>query len=482
MSKYNFDLELYPPNSLSLIIDMIKPNTKVLEFGPAHGRLTKYLKENLNCVVDIVELDFEAGKEASQYANRALLGVKDGDIENYIWFDLYNKGDYDYIIFADVLEHLRRPQDVVRKCCELLNDSGSILISLPNIAHNSILINLYFNRFKYTDLGLLDDTHLKFFALEDLATLYKHTGLSITEFHTLEVPSELTEQAQFFTAAYKKVEKLLSDRKFGNVYQFVFKLEKIEHVDIEIESIDETGVERIKTLATLYFDHGTGYNQQDKETRILDALGNIKVRFNISENTKSLRFNPIEGVPCNVRILDIKTDARINSIQPINSTKEYSENEYFDEFLNTDPMYEITGDFENATYIEIEAEINLINNLDFIDRTCSIIGKVLTDCYFTKKELATIRTQFEHIHNELLQTKNQFQIVLELKQETENQLHHAEALLQQTQSQLQQTQSQLQQTQASLTEIVNSTCWKITKPIRFVLDCIKMILKKRLFK
>ncbi|MDF2857945.1 MAG: methyltransferase protein [Neobacillus sp.] len=377
MSKYDFELIFDPPNSLSMIINMIEPKSKILEFGPAHGRMTKYLKENLNCIVDIVEIDDEAGKEASQYANNALLGDLDGNIENYVWLKKFNQAQYDYIIFADVLEHLHNPQEIVEKCKGVLKDSGSILISLPNIAHNSILLNLYFNKFKYTSVGLLDETHIRFFALNDLETIYKDAGFALVEFHTIVSSAENTEQAEFFDADYKKIEKLFNGRNFGDVYQFVFKLQKSEYAGNTVISANDFNTQSIQIPVTLYFNSGEGYNQQEKETRIVEVVDRIKERFEISKGIKSLRFDPSEGAPCNVRILNIITDAQVEKVQPINAINEYSEDRYFDEFLNADPMYEIIGDFERATYIEIEAEINLISTLNLIDRTYSIIEEVI---------------------------------------------------------------------------------------------------------
>lgn len=463
MSKYNFTLDLDEENSLSELIKMITPNSKILEFGPAHGRMTKHLKESLDCVVDIVEIDAEAGKEASQYANNALLGNVDGDIENYVWFDRFNQARYDYVIFADVLEHLYNPQAVIEKCKGILKDSGSILISLPNIAHNSILINLYFNKFQYTDVGLLDKTHIKFFALEDLETIYKQAGFSLVEFHTLEAHPQVTEQAEFFDASYKKIEKLFDSRRFGEVYQFVLKLQKSENAeDIKITT-DSLKVRYIKMPVTLYFNNGKGYNEQEKETRAIDVVDRIKERFEISKGIKSLRFDPNEGFPCKVKILNIVTDAEIENIQPINSMNEYSRDDYFDEFLNTDPKYEITGNFENATYIEIEAEINLINTLDFLDGAYSTMGQILSDLNFARGELALNKSQLNHTQSQLMQAQCQLQ-------QTQRQF---EAISYQKQ----QMQNELQQTQASLIEISNSFSWRITKPVRVILDCIKLILK-----
>ena len=41
MTKYNFELDFKKENSLSIIIGFIKKGSKILEFGPANGRVTK---------------------------------------------------------------------------------------------------------------------------------------------------------------------------------------------------------------------------------------------------------------------------------------------------------------------------------------------------------------------------------------------------------------------------------------------------------
>ena len=63
-SKYDFDLDMVNTNSLSLIINQIRRGSVVLEFGPANGRMTKYLKEALDGKVYLVEIDEQAGKQA----------------------------------------------------------------------------------------------------------------------------------------------------------------------------------------------------------------------------------------------------------------------------------------------------------------------------------------------------------------------------------------------------------------------------------
>ena len=125
--KYDFDIDLETKNSLSIIINRIKPNSMVLEFGPANGRMTRYLKEVLNCKVYAVEIDKEAAKDAKRYCEKILVD----DVEKYTWLEVYKDLEFDYIVFADVLEHLYYPEKVLKESKLLLKDEidGKVIIS-----------------------------------------------------------------------------------------------------------------------------------------------------------------------------------------------------------------------------------------------------------------------------------------------------------------------------------------------------------------
>ena len=131
--KYDVDLDLVNKNSLKLINDRISDNSLILEFGPANGRLTKHLKEIRNCKVDIIEINPVSGKDAAKYARKSLIGPEDGDIERFKWLEILKEEKYDYILFADVLEHLRNPEEVLDKCRILLKETGAILFSVPTV-------------------------------------------------------------------------------------------------------------------------------------------------------------------------------------------------------------------------------------------------------------------------------------------------------------------------------------------------------------
>jgi O-antigen biosynthesis protein len=215
MSNYNFDLDMNSDNSNSTILRNINPNSKVLEFGCAHGRMTKYLKESLQCKVHIVEQDYDDLKIASQWAEKSW----HKKIE-----DFNTNEKYDYVIFADVLEHLIEPRQSLLESKFYLNDNGSIWISIPNVGHNSILIDLLNNKFEYKEVGLLDKTHLRFFTEQSLSEMVESCGLKINQKFNLINAVENTEFNNSYDDVPDAVSDYLKSRLNGEVYQFVWEL------------------------------------------------------------------------------------------------------------------------------------------------------------------------------------------------------------------------------------------------------------------
>jgi SAM-dependent methyltransferase len=72
---------------------------------------------------------------------------------------------FDWIVLLDVLEHLPKPMQYLQGLRSLLNPGGSILISVPNVAHWSVRFPLFFlGSFEYQALGIMDGSHLQFFS------------------------------------------------------------------------------------------------------------------------------------------------------------------------------------------------------------------------------------------------------------------------------------------------------------------------------
>jgi 2-polyprenyl-3-methyl-5-hydroxy-6-metoxy-1,4-benzoquinol methylase len=154
-----------------------------LEVGTATGYLTSEMVKR-GCVVTGIEQDPEMAKIAEQHCAKMIVG----DVEN---LDLSGLGTYDAIILGDVVEHLRNPREFLQKTGKLLNKGGKILISLPNVANIWVRLNLLFGRFNYSRVGILDETHLRFFTLETSKKIARDSGLEVISTNVTPIPLPL---------------------------------------------------------------------------------------------------------------------------------------------------------------------------------------------------------------------------------------------------------------------------------------------------
>ena len=161
-------------NSQDKILDQVSPNSRVLEFGPAYGFMTRQLRERLDCDVYVVELDRAAAKVLSTWTKQTVIG----DIENYEWVEAFRGLKFDYVLFADVLEHLYDPWKVARRASALLAPGGKVIMSIPNVAHSAVVLEIMSGHFTYGPSGLLDDTHIRFFTLDSILALVDGADLS----------------------------------------------------------------------------------------------------------------------------------------------------------------------------------------------------------------------------------------------------------------------------------------------------------------
>lgn len=205
-----------------IIIRLIKEYSHVLELGAANGRMTKYLKQEKKCIIDIVEIDENSGREAAIFSESYCIGNIEGNIENYVWCDKFKNKKYDFIIFADVLEHLHEPQIVLNVVREFLAPQGVILVSIPNVAHNAVIANLMDNRFKYQATGLLDTGHIHFFTRDEFENMTKEIGLESVLVDKLHKEINQTELSIKLNAIEGSRRKVLYKHVDGNVYQYIY--------------------------------------------------------------------------------------------------------------------------------------------------------------------------------------------------------------------------------------------------------------------
>lgn len=173
MSQYDTTLDPSVSNTSHWqLLDLVGGSKRVLDIGCSTG----YLGEALvaaGCSVSGIEFDAAAAEKARAHLDR----VVEADLERLDFADHFEDGEFDVLVLGDVLEHLTQPVAVLRSALRLLAPGGSVVISVPNVTHGSVRLALLQGRWRYTDTGLLDRTHIRFFTRQSLHTLLAEAGL-----------------------------------------------------------------------------------------------------------------------------------------------------------------------------------------------------------------------------------------------------------------------------------------------------------------
>jgi len=138
--------------------------------------MSEVLKNRLGCSVTGVEISSDAGALAAEHCDHLIIG----DAEQLDLEQILAGNSFDCIILADILEHLLRPDVLLRRVAPFLASGGAIVASIPNIAHGSVRLALLEGHFRYSETGLLDSTHIRFFTRDSLQELLEANGYSIT--------------------------------------------------------------------------------------------------------------------------------------------------------------------------------------------------------------------------------------------------------------------------------------------------------------
>jgi 2-polyprenyl-3-methyl-5-hydroxy-6-metoxy-1,4-benzoquinol methylase len=150
----------------------------VLDVGCGQGEIAHVLKERGHRVtgVDWAPPRFELDEFVQ------------GDISKGI--PIASARKFDVILLADVLEHMADPGQLLRDALERLAPNGSLLVSLPNAVHWSMRAQVAAGKFEYTNKGILDRGHLRFFTRASAKRLFEEAGLEIANEMSTPVPWE----------------------------------------------------------------------------------------------------------------------------------------------------------------------------------------------------------------------------------------------------------------------------------------------------
>ena len=220
---YNYDQTLIDnilkddANPLNRISAIIPESSTVLDIGAGNGILAKVLKKtHSKLIIDGIEPNPHAAKIAkNDYRNfycNFFQNVKH-EIDNE---------HYDFIILADVIEHTENPLQVLQDLSLHIQKNTKIILSVPNVAFGSVRISLLNGKFDYTDSGILEKTHLRFFTLKTIKKIISNTKFKIETLYFLQrnfLDTEIQDLDINFLSFYKIYKDELS-----SVYQFLLVL------------------------------------------------------------------------------------------------------------------------------------------------------------------------------------------------------------------------------------------------------------------
>jgi methionine biosynthesis protein MetW len=164
------------------ILEAIEPGSRVLDLGCSQGLLARPLREKQVRVTGVDARPAERlAAELETYHQRDLelpLELPEGRV-------------FDYVVVADVIEHLRNRAQLLRSARRYLKPEGRLIISTPNIALWFYRLSLLAGRFEYGPRGVLDRTHVHLYTRDSFRREVQGAGFHILRERVTALPFEV---------------------------------------------------------------------------------------------------------------------------------------------------------------------------------------------------------------------------------------------------------------------------------------------------
>jgi methionine biosynthesis protein MetW len=156
----------------AIVARWLPSGASVLDVGCGAGAVTVLVSQGKDTRVLGVEPDPARAEAARAQGLDIVTGFADEAF-------MAKHGPFDVILFTDVLEHLPAPGDMITLATKGLRPGGFIIASVPNVAHWTVRFRLLLGRFNYTEYGIMDATHLRWFTRKSFVALFEHHGLKV---------------------------------------------------------------------------------------------------------------------------------------------------------------------------------------------------------------------------------------------------------------------------------------------------------------
>ena len=296
------DLHIYLRNisqdertSLSVLASLVHYDSTLLDLGCGSGALGQYLHKFRQCTSDgLTWSEAEAAHARTHYRQVVVT-----DLETCELSAIFTSGQYDYIVCADVLEHLRAPERILAACRELLKPNGKLLLSVPNAGYAGLIAELLQGEFRYREEGLLDRTHLRFFTRRSLARFLGEERWAIKTLDTVrrEIPdSEFRTQFDQLPPAVSRYLLAMPD---ALTYQFIGVAQPVQAiVEHDQQDTPDSVTAHALFTAQIYLAYGQGYVEDSKRTAtgiMGEALQTLRFNLPVSNTLlTAIRLDPAD--------------------------------------------------------------------------------------------------------------------------------------------------------------------------------------------
>lgn len=474
--KYKREIDPFGMTSVAQLLRWIKPGSAVLEMGPASGMMTKLLQREKQCDTVCIEIDPKAAQEAERYCRKMVVA----DLSGLDWEQKIEGESFDYITFADVLEHLADPLTVLRRALRFLKPEGEVLISVPNIGYVGVIAELLEGRFDYRRDGLLDETHLHFFTRKSLTELLGGVGLIGVEWSRTEVKPEFSE----FRLQTKKLgattRGVLSSVPDGDTYQFLVRCSKTR--DFTYSSEEPLKYRHTTGLAAqIYFDIGNGFTESESIVIPLNNRAEAqRLNCEVPAGVKAIRLDPVDAlVPVAISSISVANEngglfswcaanGQLSEVSgQLNLNEIHSSGVSVLIPSSDDPIITIIVECPEEATLSVELSLDGASLLDNLardlkarfsaqDQTIKSLRSSLIDC----------ELRIEQVHSALESYKLQLDASRSSLIDRELRLEQLQSDLESYKFQLRSSENSKRLAEETLTLLTRSVSWRWTRPFR----------------
>jgi glycosyltransferase involved in cell wall biosynthesis len=159
-----------------------RPAARVLDLGCSSGLLAAELRKHGHRVTGV---DVTGSDGVRERVDEFILADLDAGIGGAV------RGEFDVVLAADVLEHVRHPECVLADARALLAPGGVVIACVPNFGNWYPRLRVVSGTFDYERRGILDAGHVRFFTRRSFRRLVRETGYSIARERATGLPFEV---------------------------------------------------------------------------------------------------------------------------------------------------------------------------------------------------------------------------------------------------------------------------------------------------